>query len=413
MKKIKWLILGAGPSGLTFANCLLDKGENNFIVLEAEAEAGGLCRSVTVDGAPLDIGGGHFLDVRRPQVCDYLFRFMSKDEWMVYARDSRIALGDMLISHPLEANIWQLPQAIQIEYLKSIAIAGCNLGKTMPEKFVDWIYWKFGNKIADDYMLPYNRKMFGDDLNILGTYWLEKLPDVSFDETLLSCLNRKSYGRQPGHASFYYPKKYGYGEVWIRMAAAIEKHIRYQARVISLDAENRVITLLSGEEYQAEYIITTIPWDSFEFVDSRCVELKEDIGNLRHTGVEISYFSDNQESDAQWIYVPNSEISYHRILSRRTFCPNSRGYWTETNLSRSSKKYTEYSYSNAYAYPLNTLDKPESIKHILSFMQRKNIFGLGRWGEHEHYNSDVVVERAMLLADKMMRVDRFGHNFCI
>lgn len=49
MKKVKWLILGAGPSGLTFANCLLDVGETNFVVLEAEAEAGGLCRSVQVD----------------------------------------------------------------------------------------------------------------------------------------------------------------------------------------------------------------------------------------------------------------------------------------------------------------------------------------------------------------------------
>lgn len=27
-------------------------------------------------------------------------------------------------------------------------------------------------------MLPYNKKMFGDELNELGTYWLEKLPNV-------------------------------------------------------------------------------------------------------------------------------------------------------------------------------------------------------------------------------------------
>lgn len=80
MKKVKWLILGAGPSGLTFANCLLDVGETNFGVLEAEAEAGGLCRSVQVDDIPLDIGGGHFLDVRRPKVCQFLFQFKAESE---------------------------------------------------------------------------------------------------------------------------------------------------------------------------------------------------------------------------------------------------------------------------------------------------------------------------------------------
>ena len=42
MKKIKWLVLGAGPSGLTFANYLMDAGEKDFLVLEAESEAGGV-----------------------------------------------------------------------------------------------------------------------------------------------------------------------------------------------------------------------------------------------------------------------------------------------------------------------------------------------------------------------------------
>ena len=60
---MKFLILGAGPAGLTFANKLKEAGETDFLVLEKEQEAGGLCRSIWIDGAPLDIGGGHILDV--------------------------------------------------------------------------------------------------------------------------------------------------------------------------------------------------------------------------------------------------------------------------------------------------------------------------------------------------------------
>lgn len=70
-------------------------------------------------------------------------------------------------------------------------MAGCNLKEEMPQEFVSWIYWKLGDKIAENYMIPYNQKMFGEDLNQLGTYWLEKLPNVSFEETLLSCLTKK------------------------------------------------------------------------------------------------------------------------------------------------------------------------------------------------------------------------------
>ena len=80
---MKYLILGAGPAGLSLANRLKQDGEKSFLVLEREATAGGLCRSVEVDGAPFDIGGGHFLDVRRPHVNNFLFGFMPKEELIV------------------------------------------------------------------------------------------------------------------------------------------------------------------------------------------------------------------------------------------------------------------------------------------------------------------------------------------
>ena len=59
MKSFRYIILGAGPSGLAFAHTLRDCGETSFLVIEKEAVAGGLCRSEQVDGAPLDVGGGH------------------------------------------------------------------------------------------------------------------------------------------------------------------------------------------------------------------------------------------------------------------------------------------------------------------------------------------------------------------
>lgn len=111
-------------------------------------------------------------------------------------------IGDQQVGHPLEANIWQLPVDSQVEVLSSIARSGCNSGKQKPGKFKDWIIWKLGDRIAEMYMLPYNRKMFADELDELGTYWLEKLPDVSFEDTLRSCLEHRAYGKQPGHASF-------------------------------------------------------------------------------------------------------------------------------------------------------------------------------------------------------------------
>lgn len=366
---MRYLILGAGVAGLTFATYLKHiRKENSFLVLERENEVGGLCRSVTVDNAPLDIGGGHFLDVRRPKVTNYIFRFMPEYEWEKYNRDSRIKLKDKIVSHPLEANIWQLPIEDQVEYLESIAKAGCNSGAKIPEKFIDWIYWKLGNKIAEDYMIPYNKKMFGENLNELGIYWLEKLPSVTFRETLLSCLNKKFYGIQPGHAQFYYPKKYGYGEVWRRMAETVSDNIECNKKIFAIDFDRKMVTTEDGATYKADKIITTIPWAEFREIRGMPENLRADIKNLKHTGVRIKYFAENIDTEAHWIYFSDPEISYHRILCRHSWNKNYRGYWTETRLERVTDELEDrkISFVNKYAYPLNTIEKPRIMKDLLT-----------------------------------------------
>ncbi|MDO5332257.1 MAG: FAD-dependent oxidoreductase, partial [Bacillota bacterium] len=327
---MKYLIIGAGPAGLTLANKLIQNGKDDVLVLEKESEAGGLCRSKDIDGSPLDIGGGHFLDVRNPKVLDFVFEFMPIDEWDRYVRDSRIVVNGNTIGSPIEANIWQMKLSDQVEYLKAIAVAGCNLSEEMPEKFVDWIYWKLGKKIAEDYMIPYNQKMFGEDLNSLGTYWLNKLPNVSFDETLISCLEKKAYGTQPGHAEFYYPKKYGYGEVWLRMAERLGDKIIYNEPVESIDLDRKIV----NGKYEADIIINTAPWKAFKEIKGLPDNLKQNIEDIKYSSTVINYVGENLDTEAQWIYYPDPSLDYHRILVRHNFCPNSKGYWTETNLTR-------------------------------------------------------------------------------
>lgn len=398
MNQVKYLILGAGPAGLTIANCLKKKGIHSFLVLEKEHEAGGLCRSRDVDGSPLDIGGGHILDVRRPTVNDFLFGFMPEDEWDKYDRISKIAIGKEMIDYPFEANIWQLLLEEQVQHLIAISKAGCNNGIARPDKFSEWIPWKLGEKIANDYMIPYNKKIWSMDLDRLGTYWLDKLPNVSFEETLLSCLEHKSYGSLPGHAQFYYPKKYGYGELWLRMAEAIKDNIEYEVNVNEIDFSNNIV----NHKYKAEIIINTIPWTTFTTIDGANQMFIDNLGKLEYTSVVTKYYEESINTDASWAYFPDQELEYHRIMYRTTFCPNSKGYWTETNLKRCDLQDDHWHYINEYAYPVSTIEKPQAIQAILEFARSKRVYGLGRWGEWQHYNSDLTVELAMKFAEELI-----------
>jgi len=356
--KVKFAVIGAGPAGLSFASELKRRGEQSFIVLEKEKEAGGLCRSAVWNDAAVDIGGGHILDKKKEQVLKFLFSYMPECEWNSYERDSRIAIGNTIVGYPLEANIWQFSLEEQLDYLLSIATTDSVAGKPMPTLFTDWIYWKLGDKIAETYMLPYNKKIWSYDLDALGTYWLHKLPDVSFRDVLESCLLGTPKGKPPAHESFYYPKTTGYGEVFLRIADTLKAHIHYAYAVCAIDC---YLHKINGE-IEADYIINTAPWH--EFADSLPIEIQNLIKQLHYTSVDIDCYNENSyDGKAHWTYYADGKLPYHRIIHRDNIIKGSKGYWAETNSKRRMEPGDAH-YENKYAYPLNTLNKPQIISDI-------------------------------------------------
>ena len=398
METCKFLILGAGPSGLAFAHTLRDLGEESFLIVEKEDSSGGLCRSASVDGAPLDIGGGHFLDVRRREVLELLFRFMPESEWRSYDRLATIRISDLEIEHPLEANLWRMPIAAQVDYLGAIAESGAVRGDKRPTSFQDWVVWKMGRKIAEDYMLPYNRKIWSLDLNLLGTYWLHKLPDVSFREVLLSCLQRKANGSLPAHGRFLYPQQHGYGEVWRRMGDALGDKVRLGTEVTEIDLGDKTV----NRSYRATVLVNTLPWNVWNRAACLPPPIAAAVHRLVHTSIDVDYHPESPGSKAHWIYEPNEAISYHRILCRGNFTANGRGFWTETNSVRSPLQKA-WRHHNEYAYPVNTIDKPEAMRVIDKWARANAVLPLGRWGTWEHMNSDIAVSLAMVAAQRAVQ----------
>lgn len=398
MIEVRYCILGAGPSGLTFANRLWQAGETSFVLLEQEAEAGGLCRSAEVDGAPLDIGGGHFLDVRRRRVLDFLFGFMPREEWVEHQRVATIQFGGREIDHPFEANLWQLPEAAQAEFLASIARAGCVTGAPEPQEFAAWVRWKLGDRIADDYMLPYNRKMWCLPLDRLGTYWLHKLPNVSYAETLESCRRRAATGTLPAHGTFLYPRSHGYGEVWRRMAAALGGRFVGGCPVTRIDPDARVV----NGTYRYERLVSTIPWTIWRDAGALPAEIERAVGELVHTSIDIDYVPEDRPTRAHWSYEPDERVTPHRRLLRHNFCAGARGHWTETNAVRNGPA-AHFRHRNEYAYPVNTRGKPAAMAAIAAWAGARGITPLGRWGRWEHMNSDVAVDQALTAAEEARR----------
>lgn len=109
---------------------------------------------------------------------------------------------------------------------------------------------------------------------------------------------------------------------------------------------------------------------------------------------------DTLDSPSHWTYEPDESVPYHRALLRSNFAGNAKGYWTETNATR-SKPTEGVRFHNEYAYPINTLGKPEAVARILDWAKSRSIVGMGRWGRWEHMNSDVAVAEALQVAREL------------
>jgi UDP-galactopyranose mutase len=61
-------------------------------------------------------------------------------------------------------------------------------------------------------------------------------------------------------------------------------------------------------------------------------------------------------------------------------------------------------HKNEFAYPVNTISKPEAVGKILSWAAGYGIVGAGRWGKWEHMNSDIVVDEALNSVSSFIKV---------
>ena len=195
-------------------------------------------------------------------------------------------------------------------------------------------------------------------------------------------------------------KAFGFGELWRRMGEALGPRLLLGTPARTLDVASRTV----NGEIEAGLVVNTAPWPAFERIDGLSPESLAAIASLRHTAVDIDYVPEDPDTPAQWIYQPDPALPEHRWLVRRNFLPGSRGYWRETRRERNPPlRPGAFRATNDWAYPLNTVGKNEAMAALLAEASAHGVLGLGRWGEWQHYNSDLVVERALALAERISR----------
>jgi protoporphyrinogen oxidase len=396
-----FIILGAGITGCSFARLLqMENLTSNFIILEKNSEAGGLCRSKNIDGRIIDTGGGHFFGTKIPEVEQFIFNHISKDKFNVHKRVSKILVNDFTIDYPIECNLWQLPIDSQIKYLMSI-INGRN--ENCNTNFKEWIVNKLGERIAHDYMLPYNEKIWGVDIDTLDTDWLSKIPVLDLEEILFYCLSRQTgEAKVPSHSCFYYPKAGGFQCIFDAIYKYVKNNVKLNENINSCVYDGDA-WLVNGK-YEAKKVINTVPWtELYAPLGSPC-NLKHDFNNLKYNTIEVSLYEQQYNHNWHWLYIPDKRYKHHREYYINNFspCNKDNSMCTESNINNIGTTYSNLLFQeiNKYAYPIPIKNHKQNIHNILGFYEKMNMYGLGRWGQWGCLVSDVCILESMKLIKK-------------
>lgn len=294
------VIVGAGVSGLAYAGF----SKNECLLLEKDAEIGGYCKTIKWGDFVWDYSG-HFFHFRDTFLEDYICRNMVHDDIRYCEKHTQIFYRQKYIDFPFQKNIHQLDQDEFIDCLYDLFTTTGNDYFT----FKQMLYAKFGQSIAEKFLIPYNEKLYACDLNRLDVDAMGRFFPYADKEEIIR--NFKKTNNNSYNSHFTYPRG-GAIEYVKSLASYIGKsNIYLNECVKSIDVTEKTIKT-DKRELKYDNLISTMP---FPLLMQCCsMEYDTDIYSWNKVLVfNLGFDKKGKDVFNNWIYVPSKDFCFYRV----------------------------------------------------------------------------------------------------
>jgi len=431
MKRIKFLILGAGPTGLGAAYRLKEMGENDYLLLEKASWVGGLASSFKdEEGFTWDIGG-HVQFSHYPYFDDAMMLAIPAEKWLRHERESWVWIKNRFVPYPFQNNIGFLPKDSMWKCLKGL-IENVQSEKSMgaPSNFKEWILASFGAGLADEFMVPYNYKVWAYPPEEMAFQWIgERVATVNLARIAENIIYEKMDASWGPNNTFQFPQHGGTGGIWNAIGDHIGRdHILTGTEAVSIDHSNRVVTTANGTMYLYDNLISTMPVDilteKIRHIDSgiaeRAHQLKHSSSNIIGIGVQGTPIDELKTKC--WMYFPEDVCPFYRMTMFSNYSPYNvpdiqtqyslmceisespakevdrnkmieqtiEGLHTDGLLPKGHRIVSKWSYTAEYGYPTPSLERDSILSEVIPYLDKLGIFSRGRFGgwKYEVSNQD-------------------------
>lgn len=336
MERVRHLIVGAGISGLAYADRIASGphgASEDYLVVEADTEIGGYCktivREVETEGRRARFVwdySGHFFHFKHEDIESDLVGRMkgqrvlsiqkdSRIHWPGGQRPVRVGAGDgsptNWVEFPFQKNIHQLPQADFIDCLYELYLRDERSGVPAGQKaasFLDMLYQRFGRGITERFLRPYNEKLYATDLGSLDVDAMGRFfphADIADIVRNMRDANNASY-----NASFTYPEGGAIQYVHALASKLKESAITLGERVVAIDLVNKVAKT-TQREIQFEHLVSSMPF--VKLLDASALAYEPSTYTWNQVLVFNLGFDRKGPEGVHWAYYPQKELSFYRV----------------------------------------------------------------------------------------------------
>jgi len=417
---MKIAILGAGLTGLELGRRLKIAGKE-FVILEKEAEAGGICRTNKKGLYRWDFGV-HAIYSRNPQMMDYFkslpigYEHSDRNSKIFHTGYDR---KKYIIEYPFEIGIRDLPTKEKAECIHGYLNARRKNNFT---NLSGWIESFSGPGIARHFMLPYNKKIWNCPLSKISKILVSsKIHPESKKAFLSNIFGKKVIGRAY-QAKFLYPK-YGIQDLTDYLAEDLKNNISLGSGVKKLIRQGRkwLIIADNGKKIDTDLIISTIPLvELLKKIDIAQVQHRYEAFRWNNTYFVMIGLKQNENfrliNECHWAFFKEKEIFYRLTLMHNfspALAPAAVAEITQKGsvlkmapgeikdlsvnwllrlgiVGRKQIAQTDIKLL-PYTYPIPTIGLEKIKKRITGKLAQKNLFLLGRNGNWDYINMDGVI----------------------
>lgn len=311
------VIAGAGLTGLSAAYHLKEK---DYIVVEREAEIGGLCRTKNIGDFSFDYTG-HLLHINDPVFSQFINE-QCPGLFSKHVRKSFVFKQGTFVPYPFQINTFGLPRETIFDcvygFIKARMTEEKNnksVGESLDRSFKEWILRTFGDGFARHFFFPFNEKLYCRDLDEISPEWTSwSIPVPSLEDVLRGAIGIKKT-RIGYNQTFLYPKSGGI-DVLPRKIASLCRNILLKKEIVSIDLMNKEALLKDGGTIKYQFLISTIPLNTLLSISNglpdEMIPFDKDLKYVKVLDWNIA-FQGSFRNDIHWAYFPEQDFPFYRI----------------------------------------------------------------------------------------------------